>query len=132
MRDWDNVEMSYRVTNITAHPFENPHVKKLIDKTIRRLNDANYNRIPGKLFICDPFSNNKTKRRQGTHLTTTDLNPKFNADYCMEANDFGEQMYREQRNFDLILFDPPYSLRQLKDHYEGIGRSLEVWQTRNC
>lgn len=131
MRNWDNVQMSYRVTNITSHPFENPHIEQIIQRTIRRLNDANVNKIPGKIHVCDPFSNNKTKRRQGTTLVTNDLNPKFGANYCLEANDFGELMYREQRLFDLVLFDPPYSLRQLKEQYEGIGQKLELWQTKN-
>ncbi len=126
-----DIKMSYHITNITAHPFENPHVKKIIDRVIRKLNNDSSNRIPGRIHICDPFSNNKTTRRQGTTLVTNDLNPKFNADYCMEANDFGEEMFKQQKMFDLILFDPPYSLRQLKEQYEGIGSKLPQWQTRN-
>ena len=104
-----DIKMSYHITNITAHPFENPHVKKIIDRVIRKLNNDSSNRIPGRIHICDPFSNNKTTRRQGTTLVTNDLNPKFNADYCMEANDFGEEMFKQQKMFDLILFDPPRS-----------------------
>ena len=119
----------YYHTNITAHPFENPHVKDIIDRVIRRLNNNNANRIPGKIHICDPFSNNKTARRQGTTLITNDMNPKFNSTYNMEANDFAELMSREGKAFDLILFDPPYSLRQLKEHYEDIGAKLPHWQT---
>jgi len=125
----DSVRTYYYNTNITAHPFENKHVKDIIDRAIRRLNNCHDVRIPGKIHICDPFSNNKTVRRQGTTLITNDLNPKFDSTYNMEANDFGELMEREGKMFDLILFDPPYSLRQLKDHYEGIGQKLPHWQT---
>ena len=35
------------------------------------------------------------------------------------------------KSFDLVLFDPPYSLRQLKEHYDGIGKDLKLWQTHN-
>lgn len=121
----------FRVSNIGAHPFENSYVQRIIDRVLDRLNNANIHRIPGKLHLCDPFSNNKTHRRQGTTLVTNDLNPKFNADYALDANDFAELMYKEQKLFDLVFFDPPYSLRQLKDCYEGIGKELPHWQTQN-
>lgn len=49
----------------------------------------------------------------------------------MEANDFAELMKSKQMMFDLILFDPPYSLRQLKEQYENIGHKLQLWQTQN-
>ena len=113
---------------MTAHPFENKHVKKIISDVARKLKERNYDR---RIRICDPFSNNKTERIQGTTLVTNDLNPKFNADFCMEANDFGEYMADNHYEFDLILFDPPYSLRQLKEQYEAIGSKLELWQTHN-
>ena len=55
----------------------------------------------------------------------------LNATYNLEANDFGEEMERQGKLFDLVLFDPPYSLRQLKEQYEGIGQKLELWQTKS-
>lgn len=127
----NNIHMTYHITNITAHPFENKHVKKIIDRIIAKLNNNHSIRIPGKIHVCDPFSNNKTQRRQGTTLITNDLNPKFNSTYNMEANDFAELMEREGKLFDLVLFDPPYSLRQLKEQYESIGQKLPLWQTQN-
>ena len=126
-----DIPVSYYITNVSAHPFENPHVKEIIDRVIRRLNNNNSARIPGRIHICDPFSNNKTIRRQGTTLISNDLNPEYNSTYNLEANDFGELMERDNRAFDLILWDPPYSLNQLKKHYDGIGKDLEQWQTRN-
>lgn len=119
----------FKVTNITAHPFENTYVQKLILSVINKLNFAVD--LKRSLHVCDPFSNNKTNRLQGTTLVTNDLNPEFNADYCLDANDFGEEMERQGKLFDLVLFDPPYSLRQLKDCYEGIGKNLPHWQTQN-
>jgi len=60
--------MSYTYTNITAHPFENKHIKKIIDRIIRQLSENK----EGRLWICDPFSNNKTNRLQGTELITNE------------------------------------------------------------
>jgi hypothetical protein len=84
--------------------------------------------------ICDPFANDTCEEPglwDGAYVTSNDLNPSFKTTYNLEANDFAEKMEREGRLFDLILFDPPYSLRQLKDQYEGIGMNLELWQTQN-
>lgn len=128
-----NVDTYYYSTNITAHPFENKHVKRLISKIvdkIHRRNGYEY-RTNNEIRIVDPFCNNKTTRMQGTKLTTNDLNPEFNANYCMEANDFAELMLEQKQEYDLVLFDPPYSLRQLKELYNGIGKDLELWQTQN-
>lgn len=121
----------FRVTNITAHPFENAYVQRIINRVLDKLNWDMQNIPRPTVLICDPFSNNKTCRIQGTDLVSNDLNPKFNSTYNMEANDFGELMKKENRIFDLVLFDPPYSLRQLKDCYEGIGQTLPHWQSQN-
>lgn len=121
----------YRVSNITAHPFDNKHIKRIIDNVIMRINNDLSERIVSNIHICDPFSNNKTIRRQGTTMVTNDLNPSYDSDYHLDANDFGELMYKKQKMFDLVLFDPPYSLRQLKDCYEGVGKNLPHWQTQN-
>ena len=118
----------FRVTNISAHPFENTYVKRVLDKIKSKLHYDNPDR---HIHICDPFSNNKTIRDQGSNLITNDLNPNFDSTYNLEANDFGELMEREGKLFDLVLFDPPYSLRQLKDCYEGIGKELPHWQSQN-
>ena len=124
--------MSYHKTNITANPFDMPVVKKLIDKYLNRLNFRIVNEPrDGTIDIVDPFCNKQTIRRQGTNLITNDLNPKFNATYNLEANDFAELCLAKGYEFDLVLFDPPYSLRQLKEQYENIGYKLELWQTQN-
>lgn len=121
------VKLHHLVTTITAHPFENRHVKKIIDQYIGALRIGKQHL---NVRMCDPFSNNKTQRRQGTTLISNDLNEKFNSTYHLEFNDFGEYMLNLNHEFDLILFDPPYSLTQLKRQYEGIGKDLEQWQCR--
>lgn len=124
------MKTTFQVSNITAHPFENAKIKSIILSVLNRLNNEK-RPIRDLINICDPFSNNKTIRTQGTTLITNDLNPKFNSDFNMEANDFGELMCSRGNEFDLVLFDPPYSLRQLKDCYEGVGKEMELWQSQN-
>lgn len=68
----------------------------------------------------DPFARNK---RWATY--TNDLNPKTDAEFHMEASEFLEMLRRRGIKPDLILFDPPYSPRQIQELYEGIGRKTE-------
>ena len=112
--------MSHRITNITAHPFDNLHIRKILDKIINRINYDYLNQKPGHPLFVDPFANDCfTNYLQG--CITNDLNPKFNTNYNLEFKDFAHEMKELEHKFDLIFFDPPYSLRQLKDHYDEIG-----------
>ncbi len=75
-------------------------IKKLIAKYITQ----------EKNIIIDPFANNC---KIGT--ITNDLNPKFNTTYHLDALDF-LKIFKD--NFaDVVLYDPPYSLRQVKECY---------------
>lgn len=60
--------------------------------------------------IVDPFANSC---EIGT--ITNDLNPKFNTTYHLDALDFLKML--DNRSADVILYDPPYSLRQVKECY---------------
>jgi DNA modification methylase len=55
-------------------------------------------------------------------MITNDLNPDYSTDYCMDALDFLKKF--DDDEVDLVLFDPPYSLRQLKECYDGVGVSM--------
>jgi hypothetical protein len=69
----------------------------------------------------DPFARNK---RWATY--TNDLNPDTAAEYHLEAGDFLVELKRLGIIADLFLFDPPYSPRQLKECYDGIGRKMQL------
>lgn len=118
--------MTFRRTNITNTPFDNPHVRLIMDRVI---NEINFSRS-GRVLMCDPFARECfTNYLQG--CITNDLNPAFNTNYNLEFKDFAFKMQELEHQFDLIFFDPPYSLRQLKEHYDGIGKDLKLWQTHN-
>ena len=52
---------------------------------------------------------------------TNDLNPDSSAQFHIDALVFLKQL---SGNYKGILFDPPYSLRQVKECYESIGRDF--------
>ena len=79
--------------------------------------------IKKKGLTIDPFANRK-------HIyadITNDINKEKDVDYHMCALQFLKTF--DDESIDCILFDPPYSLRQLKEVYTGIGESLSYEHT---
>ena len=74
--------------------------------------------------IVDPFANNS---KIGT--ITNDLNPEFDTDYHMDATDFLKML--ETDSVDTILYDPPYSTRQVSECYKSLGRTVNMQTTQN-
>lgn len=73
----------------------------------------------------DPFAN--TARLASI---TNDLNPKFDTDYNMDSVDFLKLF--DDESVDGVLFDPPFSPRQVKECYEGFGRKCTQRDTSNA
>ena len=88
--------------------FEMNPVQKLLDELLP-LNDKK---------IIDPFSN----RNHIYASITNDIDVSKDTNYNMCALEFLRIF--ESSSVDVVLFDPPYSLRQLKEVYSGIGQSL--------
>jgi hypothetical protein len=75
----------------------------------------------------DPFARNNTWA-----TVTNDLNPATSADYHLEAEEFCREMARQGRRFDLAIFDPPYSPRQIKDCYHRVGLAVGQKETQSA
>ena len=59
-----------------------------------------------------------------------DLNPSAPTKYHLEAMEFINTLPRD--DYAGILFDPPYSLRQVKECYDNIGKSLSFDATQDA
>lgn len=71
----------------------------------------------------DPFAN------QNKLATVTNyLNPDFDTDYHMDALDFLKTFQNE--SVDGVLYDPPYSPRQVTECYQGVGMNVTSETTR--
>jgi len=57
-----------------------------------------------------------------------DMNPEMPAEYHMEALEFSESISHEG-GFEGVLFDPPYSFRQISEHYKSLGMKATQMQT---
>jgi len=69
----------------------------------------------------DPFAN---KNKLAT--ITNDLNAGFNTDYHVDALDFFKMF--DDYSIDGVLYDPPYSPRQVSECYNDVGYNV-TWDT---
>ena len=93
------------------------------------MNEVMFNSC-GNATICDPFARQSFTTKL-PNCITNDLNSEFNTDFNLEFKEFAKVLQGSHHTIDFLLFDPPYSLRQLKDCYDGIGKDLDLWQTQN-
>ena len=75
----------------------------------------------------DPFARNK---RWATY--TNDLNPSTQAEFHMNAPEFLYMLAERKVKADVILFDPPYSPRQISECYQFVGIPVTTESTQNA
>ncbi len=71
----------------------------------------------------DPFANSNKFAN-----ITNDLNPEFDTDYHLDTLDF-LKLFNEN-SVDGVLYDPPYSPRQVSECYNSIGFNVTQETTR--
>lgn len=98
-----------------------PNSKTFRIKPIKEFVERN---IAGGGIIVDPFANDC---KYGT--ITNDMNPMFDTNYHMDALDFLQTIPSESA--DVVLYDPPYSLRQVVECYRGFGREVTQETTQS-
>ena len=95
-------------------------IRNLID---RYITDA---RLKGDKFWIDPFARNSPFK---DYCITNDLSPDFETDYHEEALDFLKRF--EDNSVDGVLFDVPYTPRQISECYKGVGRAVHKEDTQS-
>lgn len=70
----------------------------------------------------DPFAGENSPAE-----LTNDLNPDRPTKYHLESKEFAKIIPAEREG---ILFDPPYSVRQIMECYKGIGRQVFMEDTQ--
>ena len=109
--------MQLKIDRFFSMPNHRTFLMKPVDEFIRE------HLVEG--VILDPFAN----RPSDYGAITNDLNLESNVDHNFDALEF-LKMYPDQ-SVSNILFDPPYSLRQLKECYNGIGRALTHHESKH-
>lgn len=75
-----------------------------------------------KLWI-DPFAN-----KNKIASITNDLNPEYDTTYNMDALDFLKTF--DNNSIDGVLYDPPYSPRQISESYKHFGYTVNNQTTQ--
>ena len=83
--------------------------------------------LANSLISVDPFARNN---RWATH--TNDLNPATEADHHMDAEAFLKMLAAQSVKADLVIFDPPYSPRQISECYKSIGLEVGMKETQSA
>lgn len=109
-----NKSEQIRIERIWSMPNKNTFEIKPIKELILEEVDLS------KLWI-DPFAN-----RNKIATVTNDLNPEFETDYHLDALDFLKLF--ENESVDGVLYDPPYSPRQVSECYNNVGYNV-TWDT---
>lgn len=73
--------------------------------------------------IIDPFAN---KNKIAT--ITNDLDEQYDTNYHMDAIDFLKMF--EDNSVDMVLYDPPYSPRQVSECYKNLGKTVNMQTTQ--
>jgi len=103
-----------KIERVWAMPNKNTFSIPPINSIIRR-------HVRGKSI--DPFANiNKLAR------ITNDINQDYSTDYHLDALDFLKMF--DDENVDCVLYDPPYSPRQLVEVYKKMGKSVNMETTQ--
>ena len=106
-----------KITKSWAMPnsqtFSIPPIKAFVEKYIN-----------GAAVIIDPFANSC---KYGT--ITNDMNPEFDTDYHLDALEFLKLL--PTSSADVVLYDPPYSLRQVSECYKGVGKEVTMETTQS-
>jgi hypothetical protein len=95
-------------------------------KPIKHLIESYFSDYGG--IWLDPFSR-KSPFNKFQNMITNDLDQSFEADYHMESIDFLKQF--RDGYADGVLFDPPYSPRQISECYKHVGREVHMKDTQS-
>lgn len=80
----------------------------------------------------DPYANNNVFKNSldgNVNLITNDLNPDCDTMYHIKALDFLKQF--NTGGIDGVLYDPPYSVRQVSECYKKYGYEVTQFDTRS-
>lgn len=85
-------------------------------------------------IVLDPFANEQSIKqyfqdKPSIKYFSNDLDTEYKTDYNLEAQDF-LNLY-ENNSISLLLYDPPYSGRQVSECYKKIGKTVNMEDTNS-
>ena len=107
------INQNVRIERVWAMPNKNTfEIKPIHDLIVEEMTDGTW---------IDPFAN-----RNKLATITNDLSQEFDTDYHLDALDFMKLF--DDASVDGVLYDPPYSPRQVSECYNNVGFNV-TWDT---
>lgn len=100
-----------------------PNSRTFDIKPINELIIRYVSNVPSNGIIVDPFANESK-----IATITNDLNESYDTTYHMDATDFLKMI--DSDSVDLVLYDPPYSPRQVSECYKKFGKTVDMKTTQ--
>ena len=81
--------------------------------------------------VIDPFANESSIKNEieVKKYISNDLDTDYNTNYHLEAQEFMKLFDKE--SIDVVLFDPPYSGRQVSECYKKLGKTVTMSDTNS-
>ena len=113
------IGVSMQFSRVWAMPSKDTYsIKPIYDLLSNNINPFGYN--------VDPFSGNNPYK---DFFMSNDLDPEIESDNTMDALDFLKAI--DVDICDLVLFDPPYSPRQVSECYKKLGKTVNMETTQS-
>lgn len=77
------------------------------------------------IYAVDPFTGNSPFK---SFCVSNDLNTDISADFHLDALDFLKMI--SDNKADLVLYDPPYSPRQVSEVYKSLDKTVNMQTTQ--
>lgn len=79
--------------------------------------------------VIDPFANEATIKKYINNYISNDLDSQYDTDYNVEAQEFMNMF--DDSSIDMVLFDPPYSGRQVSECYKKLNKTVTMQDTNS-
>ena len=114
---------------IITREWSMPNSRTFKIKPIKNIIERYQEELVSNSLVLDPFSNqNIVIDRERLNLITNDIDPQYDTDYYLDALDF-LKMFSDE-SVDLVLYDPPYSPRQVSEVYKKLDMSVNMQTTQ--
>ena len=114
---------------IITREWSMPNSRTFKIKPIKNIIERYQEELVSNSLVLDPFSNqNIVIDRERLNLITNDIDPQYDTDYSLDALDFLKMFSNE--SVDLVLYDPPYSPRQVSEVYKKLDMSVNMQTTQ--
>ena len=123
-----DIKMSRQWAMPNSKTFKIKPIRELIAKVVKEYAEE----VGRPITVIDPFANEGSilEEFDGLEVTyiTNDLDTQYDTDYHLEASAFISMF--EDDSVDIVLYDPPYSTRQISEVYKEHGLSVNMQTTQ--